>query len=91
LGRLLTKTVGGTLNATTANLSTFTACYNGNIAGMQWSVPAESLGYNRSYIFGYDGLNRLSYADYCGWSGTAAVTECILFESCGFQKLFTSP
>jgi len=58
-------------NSNTANLPAFTPAYNGNIAGMQWSIPSESLGYNRAYTFGYDGLNRLTAADYCGFNGSA--------------------
>jgi len=57
-------------NANTANLPNFTPCYNGNIAGMQWSVPNESLGYNRAYTFTYDGLNHLTDASYCGFNGS---------------------
>jgi RHS repeat-associated protein len=49
-------------NQNTANLANFTACYNGNIAGMQSNIPSEYLGYNRGYTFGYDGLNRLTTA-----------------------------
>jgi RHS repeat-associated protein len=37
---------------------------------MQWSVPSEGLGYNRAYTFGYDGLNRLADAKYCGFNGS---------------------
>jgi len=96
LGRVATKTVGGTLNATTysynvrswltgitgsrftenlyyeapQSLSGFSACYNGNIAAIQWSVAAENLGYNRGYVFSYDGLNRLTTAGYLGNSTT---------------------
>jgi len=75
-------------NANTANLPVFTPCYNGNIAGMQWSVPGESLGYNRAYTFGYDGLNRLTDANYCGFNGSAvAGTTGKYDEHMGFNKM----
>jgi RHS repeat-associated protein len=51
-----------------------TACYNGNIAGMQWGVPSESLGYNRAYRFIYDDLNRLTKGVYCGLNSGSLVT-----------------
>ncbi|MBP1640244.1 MAG: hypothetical protein H6Q17_1827 [Bacteroidetes bacterium] len=51
-----------------------TACYNGNIAGMQWGVPSESLGYNRAYRFTYDNLNRLTKGVYCGLNSGSLVT-----------------
>jgi len=75
-------------NANTANLPTFTPAYNGNIAGMQWSVPSENLGYNRSYTFGYDVLNRLTDANYCGFNGSAiAGTTGKYDEHMGFDKM----
>jgi len=45
-------------------------CFNGNIAGMQWDVPNEGIGYKRAYSFVYDGLNRLTNANYCGFNGS---------------------
>jgi hypothetical protein len=45
-------------------------CFNGNIAGMQWDVPNEGIGYKRAYSFGYDGLNRLTNANYFGFNGS---------------------
>jgi len=104
LGRVQTKTVGGTLDATnysynirswvtgitgsrftenlcynqnTAGLSSFNACYNGNIAAMQWSIPADNIGSNRIYTFGYDGLNRLTDSFYRQRSGTGDVPGTI--------------
>jgi RHS repeat-associated protein len=75
-------------NTNTANLPTFTPAYNGNIAGMQWNVPGESLGYNRAYTFGYDGLNRLTDANYCGFNGsTVAGTTGKYDEHFGFDKM----
>lgn len=63
-------------------------CYNGNISGMQWSVPNEGLGYNRAYTFGYDGLNRLIDANYCGFNGSAvAGTTGMYNEHFGFDKM----
>jgi RHS repeat-associated protein len=109
LGRVLTKTIGGTLDATTyaynvrswltgisgsrfteslyyntntANLSSFAACYNGNIAAMQWSIPAESLGYNRAYTFGYDDLNRLATCNYTGGT-TGAYNVWMAYDKMG--------
>jgi hypothetical protein len=61
-------------NNNTANLPIFTASYNGNIAGMQWSIPSEGLGYSRAYTFGYDQLNRLTDGKYCGFTGGSAVS-----------------
>ena len=52
-------------NTDPANISNFAACYNGNIAAMQWSIPSENLGYNRTYAFSYDALNRLTGSNYC--------------------------
>jgi RHS repeat-associated core domain len=68
-------------NQNTANLANFTASYNGNIAGMLWSVPAEGLGYNRAYSFAYDGLNRLTAGNYTG--GTAGAYN----ETFGYDKM----
>ena len=53
-----------------------TPCYNGNISGITW-LQRESLKAATSaesqYSFSYDGLNRLSRADYCcesdEWNG----------------------
>jgi RHS repeat-associated protein len=75
-------------NANTANLPVFTPCYNGNIAAMQWSVPAEGLGYNRAYTFGYDPLNRLTDANYCGFNGSVVGgTSGRYNEHFGFDKM----
>ncbi len=69
-------------NQNTTNLANFTASYNGNIAGMLWSVPAEGLGYNRAYTFSYDGLNRLTSGNYTG--GTAgAYNETFAYDKMG--------
>jgi RHS repeat-associated protein len=51
-------------NKNTANLPTFTASYNGNIAGMQWSIPGENLTYTHTYNFIYDNLNRFTNTVY---------------------------
>jgi len=62
--------------------------FNGNIAGMQWSVPNESLGYNRAYSFVYDNLNRLTNANYCGFSGgVVSGTSGRYNETFGFDKM----
>ena len=53
-------------NTNTANLPNFTSCFNGNIAGMKWSLPNEQLGYQRAYSFAYDDLNRLTNSVYSG-------------------------
>jgi len=53
-------------NTNIANLPNFTSSYNGNIAGMKWSVPNEQLGYQRAYSFAYDDLNRLTNSVYSG-------------------------
>ena len=58
-------------NENPVSLPNFTACYNGNISGMKWSVPEESLGYDRAYAFAYDGINRLTNGYYCGKNGTS--------------------
>jgi RHS repeat-associated protein len=68
-------------NQNTANLANFTPSYNGNIAGMQWNIPAEGLGYNRAYSFAYDGLNRLTAGNYTG--GTTGTYN----ESFGYDKM----
>jgi RHS repeat-associated protein len=69
-------------NQNTANLSNFTACYNGNIAGMQWNIPSEKLGYNRAYTFAYDGLNRLTDGKYAGGT-TGAYNETFGYDKMG--------
>jgi len=75
-------------NDNTASLPSFTPTYNGNISGMQWNVPSESLGYNRAYTFSYDGLNRLTDANYCGFNGSAvAGTTGMYNEHMGFDKM----
>ncbi len=48
---------------------------------MQWSIPAEGLGYNRAYSFAYDGLNRLTAGNYAG--GTAGAYN----ETFGYDKM----
>ena len=73
-------------NANTASLPTFTPCYNGNIAGMQWNVANESG--NRAYSFTYDGLNRLTDAIYTGFSGgVISGTQNRYDEHFGFDKM----
>ena len=37
-------------------------CYNGNISRIDWKVGNEDI--TRNYLFKYDGLNRLTFADY---------------------------
>jgi RHS repeat-associated protein len=49
------------------------ACYNGNIAAMQWSVANDNLNYNRAYSFAYDNLNRLTNANYYGFGNGSVV------------------
>ena len=49
------------------------ACYNGNIAAMQWSVGNDNLNYNRAYSFTYDNLNRLTNANYYGFGNGSVV------------------
>ncbi len=73
-------------NANTANLPNFTPVYNGNIAGMQWSVAGESE--NRAYSFTYDGLNRLTDASYTGFNGgVIGGTQNRYDEHFGFDKM----
>ena len=38
-----------------------TRCYNGNISAMSWKTGSETL---RGYRFGYDGLSRMTKAEY---------------------------
>ena len=57
----------------TGPLNGANACYNGNIAAMQWSVANDNLNYNRAYSFTYDDLNRLTNANYYGTSGGSVV------------------
>ncbi len=66
-------------NQNAANLTNFTASYNGNIAGMQSNIPSENLGYIRGYTFGYDGLNRLMTAT----SQDGRYSENYLFDKMG--------
>jgi|GEM_PF-5008892 len=63
-------------NTCPENLSNFTACYNGNISAMQWSISNENIGYNRTYVFIYDELDRLLSSIYGGYNGgiTSAVS-----------------
>jgi len=71
-----------------ANPLSSSVCFNGNIAGMQWSVPNEGLGYNRAYTFVYDGLNRLTDAIYTGFSsGVINGTQNRYDEHFGFDKM----
>jgi len=51
-------------NVNAANVPVFTPCYNGNIAGMQWTVASENLNYTRTYNFVYDELNRFTSSIY---------------------------
>ena len=60
----------------------FIACYNGNISGMQWSIAAEILGYNRAYSFAYDGLNRLTDGNYTGGMA-GAYNESFRYDKMG--------
>ena len=61
-------------NANKIKLDPFTACYNGNISGMKWSIPGENTGYDRAYSFAYDALDRLTFARYCGKTGTTTIS-----------------
>ena len=58
----------------TGPLNGANACYNGNIAAMQWSVANDNLNYNRAYSFTYDNLNRLTNANYYGFSNGSLVS-----------------
>ena len=58
----------------TGPLNGANACYNGNIAAMQWSVANDNLNYNRAYSFTYDDLNRLTNANYYGFSNGSMVS-----------------
>jgi len=57
----------GTLNGATPR-------YNGNIAAMQWSVANDNLNYKRAYSFTYDDLNRLTNANYYGFSNGSVIS-----------------
>lgn len=48
--------------------------FNGNIVSMQWNVANDNLNYNRAYSFIYDGLNRLTNANYYGISNGNVVS-----------------
>jgi len=63
--------------------------YNGNIAAMQWNLANDSLQYNRAYGFTYDDLNRLTNADYYGFSNGSVIsgTTGLYSESFGFDKM----
>lgn len=75
-------------NANTVGLPNFTPAYNGNIAGMQWSVANDQLGYNRAYTFAYDELNRLTDANYFGFNSSAVGgTSGRYDEHFGFDKM----
>lgn len=50
-----------------------TALYNGNIGGMKWGTPANS---NLLYRFTYDGLNRLTNADFDKSGYAAGAFDC---------------
>jgi len=73
-------------NVNTVGLPNFTPAYNGNIAGMRWSVANESG--NRAYSFTYDGLNRLTDANYTGFNGGVINgTQNRYDEHMGFDKM----
>jgi len=75
-------------NTGPTGLPSFNASYNGNIAGMQWSVPSENLGHNRAYNFVYDNLNRLTNANYCEFNGSVVSgTSGRYDETFGFDKM----
>jgi len=53
---------------------------------MQWSIPSENLGYNRAYIFSYDGLNRSYnsvYSEGSTFNGGGKYEEDILYDKMG--------
>ena len=62
-------------NDNPVSLPNFTACYNGNVSGMKWDIDDESLAYDRAYAFGYNNLNRLTEANYCGKNGTSTYSS----------------
>ena len=76
-------------NSNTVALPDFTACYNGNISGMKWSVSGENPGYDRAYSFAYDDLDRLTYSRYCGKNGTTTIsgTAGKLNEEFAYDKM----
>ena len=42
---------------------------------MKWDIDDESLAYDRAYAFGYNNLNRLTEANYCGKNGTSTYSS----------------
>jgi len=75
-------------NVNKANVPVFTPCYNGNIAGMQWTVPSENLNYTRTYNFVYDELNRFTNSIYFRKKGTrfsnvGNYDECFSYDKMG--------
>jgi len=61
-------------NKNTVGLPDFSASYNGNISGMKWNIPGENPGYEHTYSFTYDVLDRLTKASYCGMTGSTKIT-----------------
>jgi len=76
-------------NVNTGNLvASFAPSYNGNIAAMQWSIPVENMGYNRTYAFAYDGLNRLVNSAYGGYNGSAVAAAAGKYnETMNYDKM----
>ena len=76
-------------NTNPANIPNFTACYNGNIAAMQWSITSENLGYNRAYSFLYDNLNRLTICNYSGVNNGIVITgtSSLYVEVMNYDKM----
>lgn len=62
-------------NTNPLSLPSFSASYNGNIAGMKWSIPSENIGYDRTYSFSYNSRNMLEDAIYSGKNGTSTVSN----------------
>jgi hypothetical protein len=64
------------------------ANYNGNISGMQWSIPSENLGYDRFYSLGYDDLNRYIYGYYgCANNGIISVLDERYYEIFEYDRM----
>ncbi|GET22019.1 DUF6443 domain-containing protein [Prolixibacter denitrificans] len=57
--------------------------YNGNISGAMWRLSGNS---KKGYGFTYDGLNRLTIADYGTYSGSWANTSAYDLSSVGYDK-----
>lgn len=53
------------------NLAPSQGLYNGNIVGMKWNIKNDAM---RGYQFSYDGLNRLSQANYAEGSSLSTNT-----------------